>query len=511
MALFALLFALLAAWSSLKASDAHDEHGPPVQVLANAILGHSALSYHEDVPAKGTICDAPLGLSSGFISSSQISSTVPYDVHHDINGVRLLRTVHPVFAYCTKVNDVNQWVQVDFKKQMKVTGVATQGRYKFEQWVRRYSISYSSDGQTWLPYEEDGETKVFQGNGDQNGVVKNNFALPVFTRYIRFNPKVWFGHICFRLEFYGCQDVCNSGLGMVSGALDSSRLAASSIFNDIHDERGSRLLTTTNGARSLSTLHVNTDQYLQVDVGLVTTVTAVATQGRDALDQWIKTYSLSHSKDGSTWFAYKENGQEKVFSGNSDFRQVVTHHLSVPITARYIRFHPKTWKVHISFRVEVFGCPRECDFPLGMTTGVLDSYHVTSSSDHDFNHDPRSARLLTDTLVGSWSSKQLDVFQWLQVDFGSLRKVTAVATQGRLWLDQWVTSYHVSFSNDGQSWTLYHEAGKETPEVFQGNTDRDEVTKSGFYPPVIAKFARVLPQTWVGHISMRVEFYGCRI
>ena len=99
---------------------------------------------------------------------------------------------------------------------------------------------------------------------------------------------------------------------MVSGALDSSRLAASSIFNDIHDERGSRLLTTTNGARSLSTLHVNTDQYLQVDVGLVTTVTAVATQGRDALDQWIKTYSLSHSKDGSTWFAYKENGQEKV-------------------------------------------------------------------------------------------------------------------------------------------------------------------------------------------------------
>ena len=120
---------------------------------------------------------------------------------------------------------------------------------------------------------------------------------------------------------------------------------------------------------------------------------------------------------------------------------------------------------YFDYFILIFSCHLECDFPLGMTTGVLDSYHVTSSSDHDFNHDPRSARLLTDTLVGSWSSKQLDVFQWLQVDFGSLRKVTAVATQGRLWLDQWVTSYHVSFSNDGQSWTLYHEAGKETPEV----------------------------------------------
>lgn len=99
---------------------------------------------------------------------------------------------------------------------------------------------------------------------------------------------------------------------MVSGALDSSRLAATSVHNDVHDERGSRLLTNTNGARSLCFQHLNTDQYLQVDVGLATTVTAVATQGRDSSDQWVKSYFLRYSTDGSTWLTFKENGHDKV-------------------------------------------------------------------------------------------------------------------------------------------------------------------------------------------------------
>ena len=29
-------------------------------------------------------------------------------------------------------------------------------------------------------------------------------------------------------------------------------------------------------------------------------------------------------------------------------------------------------------------------------------------------------------------------------------------------------------------------------------------------PPIRARYIRFLPQAWVGHISMRVELYGCQ-
>jgi hypothetical protein len=98
---------------------------------------------------------------------------------------------------------------------------------------------------------------------------------------------------------------------MVSGALDASSVAASSSINEDHDERGSRLLTNTNGAHSLSVKHKDTYQYLQIDVGIVTNITAVATQGRNAIAQWVKDYLLLYSTDGSTWFTYKENDAVK--------------------------------------------------------------------------------------------------------------------------------------------------------------------------------------------------------
>ena len=31
-----------------------------------------------------------------------------------------------------------------------------------------------------------------------------------------------------------------------------------------------------------------------------------------------------------------------------------------------------------------------------------------------------------------------------------------------------------------------------------------------FNPPIRARYIRFLPQEWVGHISMRVELYGCQ-
>lgn len=42
--------------------------------------------------------------------------------------------------------------------------------------------------------------------------------------------------------------------------------------------------------------------------------------------------------------------------GNGDKNSVVKHNLSPHIEARFLRLNPKTWKGHISMRMELYGC-----------------------------------------------------------------------------------------------------------------------------------------------------------
>ena len=46
----------------------------------------------------------------------------------------------------------------------------------------------------------------------------------------------------------------------------------------------------------------------------------------------------------------------QTFTGNFERNFVVTHRFLRPFKARYVRIHPKTWRSHISFRVELYGC-----------------------------------------------------------------------------------------------------------------------------------------------------------
>ena len=46
-------------------------------------------------------------------------------------------------------------------------------------------------------------------------------------------------------------------------------------------------------------------------------------------------------------------------------------------------------------------------------------------------------------------------------------------------------------------------------QEFTGNSDRDTVVENVLNLPIEAKFIRFQPTAWHGHISMRVELYGC--
>ena len=46
-------------------------------------------------------------------------------------------------------------------------------------------------------------------------------------------------------------------------------------------------------------------------------------------------------------------------------------------------------------------------------------------------------------------------------------------------------------------------------EEFAGNADQDTVVYHELNPPITARYIRFRPVAWHGHISMRMELYGC--
>ena len=56
----------------------------------------------------------------------------------------------------------------------------------------------------------------------------------------------------------------------------------------------------------------NNSSWLQVDLGNLTNVSAVATQGSCSGDQWTKSYVITYSKGGVHWKHYGELGTIRV-------------------------------------------------------------------------------------------------------------------------------------------------------------------------------------------------------
>ena len=60
----------------------------------------------------------------------------------------------------------------------------------------------------------------------------------------------------------------------------------------------------------------------------------------------------------------------------------------------------------------------------------------------------------------TWASAE-PYDSWIQVDFGEIKSVTGVATQGRPSHPQWTTSSKFSYSDNSQNWEVYKESDSE--------------------------------------------------
>ncbi|XP_078029109.1 neuropilin-1a-like isoform X2 [Epinephelus lanceolatus] len=151
-----------------------------------------------------------------------------------------------------------------------------------------------------------------------------------------------------------------------------------------------------------------------------------------------------------------------------------------------------------------------CMEPLGMESGEISSEQISASSQYNSNWSPERSRL--NYQENGWTPSDDTVREWVQVDLGFLRFVTAIGTQGAISKETkkhyYVRSYKVDLSSNGEDWVTMKEGSKQ--KIFQGNHNPTDEARSFLPKQTLARYIRIRPMSWEQGICMRFEIYGCR-
>uniref|UniRef100_A0A8C2WBB1 AE binding protein 1 n=1 Tax=Cyclopterus lumpus TaxID=8103 RepID=A0A8C2WBB1_CYCLU len=156
--------------------------------------------------------------------------------------------------------------------------------------------------------------------------------------------------------------------------------------------------------------------------------------------------------------------------------------------------------------------------PLGMESRKIEPDQLSASSVSQYSFAPQRARLNMqgsddeeNMRGGGWCANSEDKNHWFEIDARRETEFTAVVTQGRNSLNEsdFVKSYFLAFSNDSREWTTIHDG--YTDWLFFGNSDKDTPLMNQLAVPVLARFIRIIPQSWNGSLCMRLEVLGCPV
>uniref|UniRef100_A0A4W4FQ80 Contactin associated protein like 3 n=1 Tax=Electrophorus electricus TaxID=8005 RepID=A0A4W4FQ80_ELEEL len=154
-------------------------------------------------------------------------------------------------------------------------------------------------------------------------------------------------------------EACDSPL--VSN-LPQSAFRSSSQLSNSHGP-GYAKLNRRDGAGGWSPLVSNKYQWLEIDLGERTEVTAVATQGRYGSSDWVNGYFLMFSDTGHNWRQYRQEDSIGAFSGNTNADSVVMHKFQQPVFTQFLRVLPLDWNPNgrVGLRLEAYGCRYKSD------------------------------------------------------------------------------------------------------------------------------------------------------
>ena len=273
---------------------------------------------------------------------------------------------------------------------------------------------------------------------------------------------------------------------------EGSRSVSSIYHNDPNNFNRSRLSSDKTWAAS-PPHHVG--EWLQMDCGKVVDVHGVATKGSaQNHGEWVTSYKVKVSRDSQAW--HDVDGGS-TFAANSNWNEQRQNVFAQPLKTRYVRIYPQNIHAWMSMRAGVLLAPAP------LTDGDL--LHSTEGntkvssvySNDSFSADSGYFCPAIDS-AQAWSALKNDKKQWLHFDLGAPTPVKGVVLQGRKNADQWVESLKISTSLDGKKWVRVDNGG-----AFLANDDRSTKKELLFDEQYEARYVRLQPVEWHGHISLR--------
>eukprot|EP00794_Sanderia_malayensis_P000581 gene581-1241_t len=305
---------------------------------------------------------------------------------------------------------------------------------------------------------------------------------------------------------------CIEPLGMSDGRIKIHQLSAKSSDPAL---RSSSARPNSDGWCAKSN---GLDQYFQVILSKKVIISKITTWGRYKKSQWVTKFKFHYSLDYINWQVYKENGYEKELVGNAGPSDIF---LLYPFEAIVIRIFPLAWKDRVCMRFELYGCETgiedSCIDPVGIENGKIPDEAFQDSIPKDYQGvkaPPSNARLnkpVTDYPFG-WRARSTDE-DWIQVDLGSVFKITGFAVQGSAYTYEpyfYVQTYKVLYSNNARNWNNVTDGGK--PKIFHGPPTAGEAKfpyTSMLTVPIYGRYFRITPLEFISSKVMRFEMYGC--
>ena len=101
-------------------------------------------------------------MQNGKLPNSALSASTQYNANAGPENARLhfYAESKRYGAWIAQKQDHSQWLQADFGVETDVTRIATQGRQDANEWVKKFTLRYSTDGSYFKQYQPSGYTKV---------------------------------------------------------------------------------------------------------------------------------------------------------------------------------------------------------------------------------------------------------------------------------------------------------------------------------------------------------------
>ncbi|XP_053131303.1 discoidin, CUB and LCCL domain-containing protein 1 isoform X2 [Hemicordylus capensis] len=159
-----------------------------------------------------------------------------------------------------------------------------------------------------------------------------------------------------------------------------------------------------------------------------------------------------------------------------------------------------------------------CNKSLNLDRGNTSNGQITASSFWDESNEigkvvqwsPSKACL---SVQGpSWAANQSNHRQWLEIDLGERKRITGIRTTGSTMPDFnfYVKTFIVTYKNNSK-WRTYKRILSNEEKIFKANSNHGDIVWNNFIPPIVARYVRVIPQSWHKRIALKVELIGCRI